>query len=178
MISSKRVKRTFKIFLDSNNTASFTGAQFNANFYIDLTHIIFDNEAFNKSYYMSFNFQSKSALTTNSTIQNDRVYSLHIDMGKGLNIFQYRQVKNPAGLLQIVNDFTSYTTAGGVTSVPIYWNTKETDNKPVFIQNIRDISQITLNVIDTQTNTTFNGADDQTINSYTKYVCVLTFEEA
>lgn len=180
MIANNKVKRTFKIFLDSNNTASFSGRQFDATYYVDLTHIIFDDKDFDKSYYMSFNYQSVSALTSVSTIENTSVYSLHIDMGKGLNVYQYRQVKNPVGLLQIDYDWTQTTTvpATGVQNVPIYFNTKESDNDPVFIQNIRNMTFVTLNLINTRTNSTFNPTDDATINTNTKYVCVLTFVEA
>jgi hypothetical protein len=41
-------KKSFKIFLDSNNTASWTGILYKANYYIDLTQIIQNNEEFLK----------------------------------------------------------------------------------------------------------------------------------
>ena len=39
-------KKSFKIFLDSNNTASWTGVLYKANYYIDLTQIIQNNDDF------------------------------------------------------------------------------------------------------------------------------------
>ena len=167
MIASNQVKRTFKVYLDSNNTASYSGAQFNATYPIDLTHIIFDESAYDKSYLMYVNFQSAYGTPAVTTINNNLVYTLHVDMGKGLNVFQYRQVKNPSAILQLYYDGTN-----------VGWNTVETDNMPTFVQNIRNMSAITLNVIDTSTNSTFNSADNSTINTATKYVCCLTFVEA
>jgi len=165
MLSSKQ-KRTFKIFLDSNNTESYDGSLFNATYYVDLTHIIFQDEDFDKQYKMSFNFQSIFNTTAISGFDPKPIYSLHIDMGKGLNIFQYRQVKNPSGLLQISNYVDGANNYYG-------FNTKETDNLPVLVQNIRNMNMITLNVINTTTNSTLSGINAGTMN----YICVLTFEE-
>ena len=37
---NSNIKKTFKILLDSNNTSSYDGGQFNALYYIDLTYTI------------------------------------------------------------------------------------------------------------------------------------------
>ena len=46
MISNKEVKRSFKVVLDSYNTNSYTGSEFNAHYYIDLLRLINDDKAF------------------------------------------------------------------------------------------------------------------------------------
>ncbi len=47
-----KAKKSFKIVLDSNNTDSWTGSLYKANYYLDLTQIIQNNDDFFKSYYM------------------------------------------------------------------------------------------------------------------------------
>lgn len=171
MISNNSIKRTFKVILNSAATNSYSGTnKFNLTYYVDLTHIIFDNEAFNKSYYMSFNMQSTSftsggASTNVTPIGN---YCVHIDFGKGLNVFQYNQVKNTSGILGFGYDVTS-------TPPKIYFDTKNSDNAPVFVQNIRDISQININILDLSVGG--SGAtptNDGTIDN----IFFLTFTEA
>lgn len=172
MIASPSVKRTFKVFLNSAATSSYgaTSNKFNATYFIDLTHIIFDEASFDKSYYMTLGFQSSSFVSggaaTNVTTAGN--YVVHVDCGKGLNIFQYNQVKNPSAVLDFGYDVSA-------TPAKLYFNTKDSDNLPVFFQNIRNISQININLLDLSTGG--NGStptNDGTIN----YVCVLTFTEA
>lgn len=166
MISKKDVKRTFKVFLDSNRTNSFYGSLFNANYYVDLTHIIFEDGDFDKSYYMNVSYVSKYSTNFSTDGLLNNVYTLHIDMGKGLNIFQYNQQKNPSTIVPI--DVLNLATAVGG------FNLNDSMSKPVFLQNIRNITTINLNLIDTTTNTTFSPTTD---TDY-QYICVLTFIEA
>ena len=42
-----------------------------------------------------------SQANINTTIQSTNVYTLHIDMGKGLNIYQFRSTKNPSFILPV-----------------------------------------------------------------------------
>lgn len=171
MISNKEVKRTFKIFLDSNNTSSFTGASiFNANYLIDLTSIIQTDADYDKSYYMYMSFVSQANTITNSSIDYGNVYTLHVDMGKGLNIYQYRKVKVPSTILQVEAIPPIATLTAG--TILTRFNLTDDKTKPTFIQNLRNINMITLNVINTTTNATFTQA------TATNYVCVLTFVEA
>ena len=55
------IKKSFKIFLDSNNTDSWFGSLYKANYYIDLNQIITDSNDFRKSYYMYCSFKSQAA---------------------------------------------------------------------------------------------------------------------
>lgn len=64
-----------------------------------------------------------------------------------------------------------------MTSTPpkIYFDTKNSDNAPVFVQNIRDISQININILDLSVGG--SGAtptNDGTIDN----IFFLTFTEA
>ena len=99
-------KKSFKIFLDSNNTNSWTGILYKAKYYIDLTQIIQNNDDFFKSYYMYCSFISTANDPTFNSITPANVYALHIDMGKGLNIYQFRSIKTPSFILpvQVLNN--------------------------------------------------------------------------
>ena len=84
-------KKTFKIFLDSFNTASFTGSsQFKASYYVDLKTVISNDEDFDKSYYVYVNFRTLSNSQGNTGVTTDsRLYLLNIDFNKGLNTISY-----------------------------------------------------------------------------------------
>lgn len=167
MLTNKEYKRTFKILLDSNRTNSYEGTQFNANYFINLTQIISDDEAFNKSYYMYATFRSRADTIANNSITSNNVYSLHIDMGKGINVYQYNHSKNVSFLVPV--------SVSNETATPqTYFNLTDDLSQPVFLQNIRNMNYITLNLINNTTNTTFTGGSDAS----TKYVCMLTFIEA
>lgn len=169
MISNKEYKRTFKILLDSNRTNSYDGPQFNANYYINLTQIISDDEAFNKSYYMYCTFRSIANTITNNGINSNNIYSLHIDMGRGINVYQYNHSKNISFLVPV--DVSVEITATPQT----YFNLTDNLAEPVFIQNIRNMNYITLNLINNSTNATFTGSG---VDANLRYVCMLTFIEA
>ncbi len=81
------LKKSFKIFLDSNNTNSWTGNLYNVTYSINLNTIITNSDDLNKYYYMYCSFISQANINTTNTIQSTNVYILHIDMGKGLNMF-------------------------------------------------------------------------------------------
>ena len=173
MLTNKENKRTFKIVLDSNRTNSYEGTQFNANYFINLTQIISDDESFNKSYHMYATFRSRADTIANNSITSNNVYSLHIDMGKGINIYQYNQSKNISFLVP-VSVSSEIVSATGIVTAQTYFNLTDNLALPVFIQNIRNMNYITLNLINNTTNATFTGGSDAS----TKYVCMLTFIEA
>lgn len=172
MISKAEVKRTFKIFLDSHNTDSFTGPSiFNARYSVDLTTIIFEEKDYDKQYYMYMSFISDAGTITNSNIDNKKIYKLHVDMGRGLNIYQYNNTKTPSYVLQVetLPPISSITIEDNVFT---RFNTIDNMNKPTLIQNIRNLNYITLNVINPNNNSTLSQP------TLTNYVCVLTFVEA
>ena len=162
------IKRSFKIVLDTNTLSGvpYTGTQFNATFTVDLKQVVREAWRLKKSYYMTFNFVS-SGLASVADIPPS-VYTLHIDFGKGQNIYRYNNIKVPSGIVRLSN--LASATAGIST---VFFNSSDTDNAPVLIDNLLDITTVTLNLIDTAANATF------TLNTAnTKYVCILTLTEA
>lgn len=168
-----KAKKTYKVLLDSNDTTSFTGTQFNASYFVDLKQIIFNDEDFDKCYEMTCRFVSRSGDPATTLLNMTSTYTLHIDLGKGISTYQYKRIKPISSVLSVMNDFTAYTS----TVCPTYWDTKDSDNAPSLIPNLRGITSIGLNVVQSSNNTTFNNANNSTINTATKYICVLTFRE-
>ena len=83
-------KKSFKIVLDSNSLDSFTGDEYNANYYIDLTRIIRNKEDYDKSYYMYCTFISTTDSATTSVISSTLLYTLVLNLSnKFNNIYQY-----------------------------------------------------------------------------------------
>lgn len=161
--------KIFKVALCSDNTASWSGFQMDANYTIDLKTINPDLVDYDKPYKVTFNFKSISATSANSSLTMTKIYALCLDFGKGYNTYQYRQGKNYSGLLTLVNDFTVYTS----TACNIFFDTKETDNAPLYLPNIQNINNIRLNVIDVSDNSTLPDAN----KAFLKYCCILTFEQ-
>ena len=63
---NNKVKKTFKILLDSNHGASYSGGQFNALYYIDLTKLLTKQEDFEKPYLIYCTFKSRADTITNN----------------------------------------------------------------------------------------------------------------
>jgi hypothetical protein len=158
-------KKSFKIFLDSNNTDSWTGVLYKANYYVDLTQIIQKNDDFFKSYYIYCSFISSADDVTNNSITPANTYTLHIDMGKGLNIYQYRSIKTPSFILPVQIN----SSVVGAADPDTRFFLQEKDQRPTVIPNILNLNTIQIQVINTTTNAT--------TTSNANYVCVLTFVE-
>ena len=160
-------KRTFKILLDANRTDSYTGNQFNASYYVDLRNIIVNDEDFDKQYHMYCSFRSRAEHILNNQISSNQVYLLNIDLNKGINTYQYTQpYKNISFILPtMVNNEQILA--------QIYFYLKEIDNMAVYINNIRSINFINLNVYKASDNSLFIPD----IGNYSTYVCILTFVE-
>ena len=129
-------KKSFKIFLDSNNTDSWTGVLYKAVYYIDLTQIIQKNDDFFKSYYMYCSFISTADDVTVNSITPNNVYTLHIDMGKGLNIYQYRSIKTPSFILPV----QVLPSVLGVADPDTRLFLQEYDQRPTVIPNILNLN--------------------------------------
>lgn len=173
MSLATKAKKIFKIVLDSNDTTSYNGLQFDAQFPVDLNQIIFDAEDFDKAYEMTVRFVSRSGDPAVTLLTMASTYTLHINLGKGISTYKNKNGKPICAVLSLVNDFTAYTS----TVAPPYFDTKDSDNAPIMVPNLRNITNIGLNVIQTSTNATFNASNNATINTNTKYICVLTFKE-
>jgi hypothetical protein len=160
-----KAKKSFKIVLDSNNTDSWTGNLYKANYYLDLTQIIQNNDDFFKSYYMYCSFISKADDVTNNLITPAKVYTLHIDMGKGLNVYEYKSIKTPSFILPV--EVINSVVGGAEPDTRFYL--LDYQQQPTVIPNILNLNTIQIQVIDTST--------DSTTASNANYVCVLTFVE-
>lgn len=175
MISNKEVKRTFKIVLDSYNTNSYTGTQFNASYYIDLPKIINDESAFDKSYKVYCNFQTIANTANNSEIGLSSLYALSLNFNGigGLQVYQYDQSKNFDFNLPVINLFDTAVAPNAQSHTLLRLN--EMDQNPIFLQNIRNMTYINLQVYK------YNSSTPAIFNPNTpdasKYLCILTFVE-
>lgn len=162
-IVANPVSRCFNVVLDSYTAASFTGALYNATFSVDLKTIVREAWRLNKAYYMTFQFVS----ATGDQPSLSKIYTLHIDLGKAQNIYRYSNVKVPSGIVRISTD-------GNIGVTPTaYLNSRPEDNAPVLIENLRDITNININLLDTS-----GGGNGVTFSGTAKYICILTFMEA
>jgi hypothetical protein len=174
MISNREVKRSFKVVLDSYNTNSYTGSQFNANYYVDLVRLINDEKAFDKQYNIYCQFISKSESITNNQITSTNIYTLSLNFNNvSSQIYQYNQFRNYNFIIPVEN----LTDTGG--AIHTLFKLNDNTQHPVFIQNIRNLTNINLQVCQ---NTAGDPAiqnifDPSTMNN-SKYICILTFVEA
>ena len=164
-------KKTFKILLDSNHGASYTGSSiFNATYYIDLTKLLTNQEDFNKPYLMYCTFKSRADTIANNGVTNNEVYFLTIDLYKGYNLYQYN---NRSGNT-IYSVPVMYTLEGAAaTDKQTYFDLKDNDSKPVYITDLNNVSKIYLNLSVASTSSTFAPATP----ANSKYICLLTFVE-
>ena len=114
---------------------------------------------------MYCSFISTANDPTVNSITSANVYALHIDMGKGLNIYQFKSIKTPSFILpvQVLN-----SVVGAVDSDTRFF-LQEYDQRPTVIPNILNLNTIQIQV----SNTTTNAITPSNAN----YVCVLTFVE-
>ncbi len=178
-------KRTLKIFLDNFNTASFTGTQFNASYYVDLKTIIRDDEDFDKSYNVYVNFRTIAAIqTSNGISSNARIFLLNIDFNKGLNTLSFggatRPMRNISHILDIkttnediVGDPYAATPVLGI--VYTYLELSDPNQMPSVVQNLRNVNTILLQVLTTDTGSVAPFVSSSPANS--KYACIITFVE-
>ena len=101
----------YKIVLDSYDTASFIGTQFNATYYIDFNKIITNQEDFNKPYKLNISITSISAYTSESgfTVNTDLFY-YSVDFSKQLTrSSNFNTTRRPiTGVLRFENNADIY----------------------------------------------------------------------
>jgi len=179
-VVSMPLKKNFKVWLDTNNTSSYTHSQFDAKFFVDLNQCVRESWRLNSSYLMTFSFISKASTVAVGTISNTNTYTLHIDLGQGTpTMYRFSSVKTPAGIVRVSSDGTGvYVNPAAASSfdIPVYFTAKPTDNDPVFINNLKNVNSINVNLIQAGSGT-FNSADNAGINTATKYICCLNFQE-
>jgi hypothetical protein len=172
------LKKNFKVWLDSNVAASWSGTQFDAKFTVDLNQCIREEWRLNSSYLMTFSFISKASTFAVGAVTTTNMYTVHIDLGQGTpTMYRYTATRTPAGNVRVSTDGTGvFTVTTGVNDVPCYFNSRPEDNDPVFINNLKNVNSININLIQSGSGT-FNSADNATINTATKYICCLNFQE-
>lgn len=182
-ISAMPVKKNYKIWLDTNNTASYSGLQFDARFPIEMNKIIQDPWRLKSSYRMTFSFLSRSPAQADMAatgISTQNIYKLHIDLGKGTpTMYQYNAARVPAGVVRVRNDGVGYYTnvaAASAFNIPAYFAAIPIENDPVFVNDLLGISVININLID-PTSGTFNAADNASINNSLKYIVCINLQE-
>lgn len=172
------LKKNFKVWLDSNNANSWTGTQFDAKFHVDLNQCVREAWRLNSSYKMTFSFISKASTFAVGTVSSTNNYTLHIDLGQGTpTMYRFTSVRTPAGIVRVSNVGSGvWTVTTGTADVPVYFDAVPTDNEPVFINNLKNVNGIFVNLIQAGSGT-FNSADNAGINAATKYILCLNFEE-
>jgi hypothetical protein len=158
-------KKIFKIVLDSGDASSFTGDEYNANYFIDLTRVIRDKEDYDKSYNMYCTFISTTDSAATSIISTTLLYTLVLNLSnKFNNIYQYTNNNNLINFILPIQVNPSDNGAGG-PHVGFFLQDK--DQRPIFINNLNNINNINLKVLQ-------NGSLTLAANYY---VCILTFEQ-
>ena len=172
------LKKNFKVWLDSNNTSSYSGKQFEANYPVDFSQCIRESWRLKSNYIMTFSFISKASTFAIGTVSTTNTYTLHIDLGQGTpTMYRYIGTRTPSGIVRVSTDGSGvWTVLSGVADVPTYFNSKPIDNEPVFINSLLSVNNIALNLIQAGSGT-FNNADNATINNATKFICCLNFQE-
>lgn len=160
--------KIFKIALNSDDTnAWFGSSKMDALYSIDLKKVLPDPTDYDKEYEVSFTFKSMSATSASSGLTMTSLYALCLEFGKGYTTFENRFNRNYVGLLTLNNDFTAYTS----TACNIYFDTKESDNAPIYLSNVKDLYNIRLSVITTNNNSVIADATNL------RYSCILTFKQ-
>ncbi len=174
-------KTQFKLILDSNIAASFTGTQFNAKYYVDFKDIISNDADLDKSYYVYVTFKSICSTIAGGNFSNEALYLLNLDFGKGTNTSKFNTVtsliSNPTNITHILP--LTCTLEKGSTIPQLYFELYDNDQTPTIINNIRSLNFIRLNVLlaFNSTNNVIYGSYNPTHPGNVKYVCILSFVE-
>lgn len=182
-LSAIPVKMNYKIWLNTNNTDSYSGHQFDATFPVELNKIIQDPWRLKSSYRMTFSFISRSPAQADMAatgVSTQKVYTVHINLGKGTpTMYQYNAIRIPSGVVRVRNDGVGYYTnvaAASSFNIPAYFAALPAENDSVFINNLLGVASININLIESGANT-FNPTDDAAINTSLKYIVCINLQE-
>jgi hypothetical protein len=165
----------YKIILDSYDTVSYEGNQYNASYFINMNEVIKQAKDLDKSYIMDIKITSMSSYSTESGFNPTILYGYNINLGKATNAYQFNNTRlNCSGNLRFENNAYLYTstTAGGNSTYNTQLNIKVDDDN-FFIPSLRNINNINFRVCSRFDNTVFVSADD----TKSRYNIVLTFRE-
>jgi hypothetical protein len=165
----------YKIILDSYDSVSYSGDQYNAHYFINMNEVIKNPADLDKKYIMDVKITSVSALSTESGFNPTILYGYNLDLGKNTNAYQFNNKHlNCSGVLRFENNFYTYSsvTVGGNTTYITPLNIK-VDDKDFYIGTLRNINYIKFQVSSVFDNTQF--VPTNVVNS--RYNIVLTFRE-
>ena len=165
----------YKIILDSYDSVSYSGDQYNSYYFINMNEVIKNPADLDKLYIMDVNITSVSALSTESGFNPTILYGYNLDLGKNTNAYQFNNKHlNCSGVLRFENNFYSYSsvTVGGNTTYITPLNIR-VDDKDFYIGTLRNINYIKFQVSSIFDNTQF--VPTNVVNS--RYNIVLTFRE-
>lgn len=179
-------KKSFKVVLNSYNTASFssltaptpdTGVNLtrNVSYTVDFRQVIQDPNDFNKQYKMRCSFISNIATQAETGIvPATRSYSLHVDLGKNINVASYRTPRKTSYLLPVVVAPFGASASTCFNGFALH----DQDQSPIIIDNIRDISFIGVSILECSAGTPNVIDNNFTAGSAVlNYLMTLTFEE-
>ncbi len=156
--------KSFKIVLDSADNDSFTGDEYDANYYIDLSRVIRNKEDYDKSYYMYCTFISTTDTAASQSISSTLLYTLTLNLSnKFNNIYQHSN----NNLCSFISPLQVYPSDNGAGAPHVGFLLQDKDQRPIFINNLHNINNINLKVFQ-------NGTITNAINYY---ICTLTFVE-
>jgi hypothetical protein len=156
-------KKSFKIVLDSTSFDSFTGGTYtNANYFVDLTRVIREPEDYKKTYYMYCTFASDIDTSAATGIVSTNMYTLSFNLSNKVNnIYQYKNNSLYSFILPVqVNPSDN-----GAGSPHVGFFLQDKDQRPIFINDLLNVTNITINVLQ-------NGSF---CTATAFYVCILTF---
>jgi hypothetical protein len=160
------IKKSFKIVLDSTSLDSYSGTQYNANYYIDLSKVIRNREDYDKSYYVYCTFISETNTADTVDIITTILYTLTLKLSnKFNNIYQYTNNNNLYSFVLPIQ--VNPSDDSGQPDPHIGFFLQDKDQRPLFIENINNLTNINLCVLE-------NGAPTTAIADY---ICILTFVE-
>ena len=167
----------YKIVLDSYDTSSFTGTQFNATYYIDFNKFITNQEDFNKPYKLNVSITSISSYTIESELTpTNNLFYYSVDFSKQLTrTATFSRTRKPiTGVLRFENNVETYqSTVVGTDTGYITKQNIKVDDGPFFLNNLKNINNITFQVFKGSDNSNFTPAN----NTKSKYVVILTLEQ-
>ena len=160
------VKKSFNIVLNSTDTSSYNGVVGNANYYVGFGNIITAKEM-DRPYKVTVRFKSKWA-TAGGYPTGDSLYFLSI------NFLNQTRVQQNTGFSQIFAILSRYEESNVINGVGVSPNFQyecfHSDNPPVYLDNLRDISQLNVKILLDDMKTAVN-------NGFPNYAMILNFEQ-
>jgi len=169
---AQQTKRRFNVVLDTYNTASFTGAQFDATFQVGLKRLVQNPEDLAKPYKITFSYYMQNGTFANTLLVATALYSLNIGMRQKNYIQNYNKPETYAGNIQA--ELITQGTGFGVTRMIA----RPEDNPPFYVDNLTNLTEVQLTTYVNSTGIIVNPTNQSSYNNLTKYFVYLHFEEA